>query len=109
MPDSSSFSHCDAEETPMAIREVPRSFVYQCDACGEEHVQENPTGHYTDSRPPQWTTLRFTTTDKLSELRRDEKLLCENCGTSVVNAIDRAIKLRSTTQEARPTVDVSLE
>lgn len=46
----------------MAIREIPKSFVYTCDVCGVEHAQENANGHYTDSRPPHWVRLMFKRT-----------------------------------------------
>lgn len=79
----------------MSVREVPRSFLYECDACGEEHKQENPSGHYTDSRPPGWTTLKFAAdvaTGHVSEVRREEKLLCLECGRKVVEVIDRTLR-----------------
>lgn len=41
----------------MAIREVPKSYIYTCDGCGREHTQENATGHYAGSRPTFWATL----------------------------------------------------
>jgi hypothetical protein len=41
----------------MTIREIPRSFEYTCDGCGETHVQQNAHGHYHNSRPPEWAGL----------------------------------------------------
>jgi hypothetical protein len=44
----------------MAITEIPKKYVYTCDACGFEHVQENALGHYSNSRPPRWANLTFS-------------------------------------------------
>lgn len=43
----------------MTVREIPKSYEYTCDVCGEVHVQQNASGHYTDSRPPKWARLTF--------------------------------------------------
>lgn len=60
----------------MAIKEVPKAFRYTCDGCGHFHIQENANGHYTNSTPPRWTTIRII-------LKYDgvtfEKLFCEEC------------------------------
>lgn len=41
----------------MTIEKIPQSFRYICDVCKAVHVQENASGHYTDSRPPYWAWL----------------------------------------------------
>lgn len=44
------------------IEDIPRSFLYKCDAhgCKVEHLQRGEilNGHYINSTPPDWTTLR---------------------------------------------------
>ena len=67
------------------IRDV-RAFEYKCDRCGEIHVQENAVTHYTNSRPPGWSTLKLTrdgrdgslpvlTSDRLSSVKDERPVL----------------------------------
>jgi hypothetical protein len=63
----------------MAIREVPKSFVYTCDMCSEEHVQENAGGHYTNSLPPTWSFKHGSIDEVL--------LLCSECAEYMSEAI----------------------
>jgi len=70
----------------MTIREIPRSFLYVCDACGHEHRQENAQGHYTESVPPHWSRLRIR--ESASD---NEYLLCESCGIRTILAINRVM------------------
>lgn len=80
----------------MAIREIPKAYVYVCDGCGTEHKQENASGHYSNSRPKHWSNLK---------LQRDaynyqgavcadgsvERLLCEKCTARIAEAINSAL------------------
>lgn len=80
----------------MAITEVPRSFIYMCDACKHTHKQENASGHYTNSEPPGWATLRLSYTKSTVEELVDatEKLLlCPACKAKAIQLVD-TIKLQ---------------
>ena len=46
------------------IKEIPKQFEYTCDRCGNNHIQENANGHYTNSCPPDWLSLRFNFNEK---------------------------------------------
>jgi hypothetical protein len=77
----------------MAVREIPKSFEYTCDICGMEHLQENASGHYTDSRPPHWSrlTLARDAYDYQGCAGADatvKLLLCEKCSERAVAAIN---------------------
>jgi len=61
----------------MAIREIPKSFEYHCDRCPETHVQENASGHYSNSTPPKWLSLTIATYNKAPHTI----LLCDKCKT----------------------------
>lgn len=81
----------------MAIQEIPRSFLYICDGCKKEHLQENASGHYSNSRPKYWATLKVSRDayDYQGCAVADgsiERLLCDECSTKVVQAINSAIK-----------------
>jgi hypothetical protein len=72
----------------MPIVEIPKSFRYICDGCGFEHLQENASGHYTDSRPPKWAKLMFArdALDYLGDAAADatiKLLLCPTCQVRV--------------------------
>lgn len=45
----------------MSIREIPKSFVYECDGehCSSQHIQEGADGYYTNSTPPKWMRLKI--------------------------------------------------
>lgn len=80
----------------MGIKEIPRAFLYVCDGCGNEHMQENAGGHYTDSRPARWTRLKLARTayDYQGAACADgsiERLLCEECSAKVEAAINVAL------------------
>jgi hypothetical protein len=68
----------------MTIREVPRSFEYTCDRCGETHVQQNAHGHYHNSRPPEWAGLSLVRDVHRNDIYtipgdKEEALLCRDC------------------------------
>ena len=80
----------------MTIREIPKSFEYTCDGCGEVHVDHNASGHYTDSRPPHWANLVFARTayDYQGSACADAtiiRLLCEKCSDRVAKAINTSL------------------
>jgi hypothetical protein len=77
----------------MAIREIPKSFEYQCDVCGKTHLQENANGHYTNSRPPHWAWLmvKQDAYDYQGAAVADgsiNRLLCDECRPSLVEAVN---------------------
>jgi hypothetical protein len=79
----------------MSVHEIPKSFVYACDCCGRQHVQENANGHYSDSRPSGWARLIFRqgAEDFQGAEVADasiERLLCRDCRSVVGNAINDA-------------------
>lgn len=81
----------------MTIREIPKSFEYICDGCGVKHLQENATGHYSNSRPAHWATLTLAREayDYQGSACADatiKRLLCEKCSGQVAAAINEAIK-----------------
>lgn len=41
----------------MSVKEIPKAYEYTCDRCGTTHLQENASGHYSNSRPKHWATL----------------------------------------------------
>lgn len=80
----------------MSIVEVPKAYIYTCDACGKEHRQENAAGHYTDSRPSNWHRLKWSATayDYQGTACADdsfERLLCDGCGYIVKKSINSAL------------------
>jgi len=76
----------------MTIREIPRSFLYTCDACLVEHRQENAQGHYTESVPSHWSRIRIRKgSDIGNTFDAYERLLCEACGPKVISIIDSII------------------
>lgn len=80
----------------MAIQEIPRAFLYVCDGCKAEHKQENAGGHYSNSRPSHWATLKIgrEAYDFQGAACADasiERLLCESCATKVFAAVNTAI------------------
>lgn len=83
----------------MGVEEVPRSFLYTCDGCGEKHEQKNAAGHYTDSRPPNWTRLKWQrdATDfqgAAVAYGSVERLLCLRCSEVIGDAINDALMRR---------------
>lgn len=69
----------------MSIQEVPKSYKYICDGCGSVHLQENANGHYTNSTPPGWATVRINTYNAAPFF---EKLLCEECGDTIHHLLE---------------------
>lgn len=69
----------------MTIREIPKAYEYICDKCGEKHLQQNASGHYTNSTPPQWYRLtingdfyKYPSFDGVPH-----RLLCRPCGDGI--------------------------
>ena len=76
----------------MTIREIPRTFLYSCDACEREHRQENASGHYTESVPPHWSRIRIREGSVVDEtFKAFEYLLCESCALRTILAINRVM------------------
>lgn len=62
----------------MAVREIPKAFEYSCDWCGVTHLQENASGHYTESTPDGWLRIKtYGSGPKRSG--HQEELICEHC------------------------------
>lgn len=59
----------------MTIRSIPIAFEYKCDKCGATHLQENASGQYANSTPPDWVTLIISKYSKAPF----EILLCNKC------------------------------
>jgi hypothetical protein len=59
----------------MTIREIPKSYEYRCDKCGATHLQENASGQYSNSTPPEWMSLRVGEYSKAPV----DILLCQGC------------------------------
>lgn len=60
-------------------------FLYSCDNCSTQHRQENADGHYTNSTPPDWMSLRYYV-----GAGRDgmiEKLLCPRCNAEILKTL----------------------
>ena len=79
----------------MSIREIPRAYEYRCDRCGATHLQESAAGHYTESTPPNWATLKWLS-DKWAlwvdgQGALSIQLLCETCAEAVSRAINDAV------------------
>lgn len=84
-------------EKVMGILEIPKSFEYTCDACGEKHVQKNASGHYTNSCPPHWAQLMLVQDayDYQGAAVADgtlKRLLCRKCTEIVSDAINAALQ-----------------
>lgn len=80
----------------MAIITIPQSYKYICDSCGKSHLQQNASGHYTDSRPPHWARLTIAqhAYDFQGAAVADgtiSKLLCEYCTGLISEAINRVV------------------
>lgn len=69
----------------VTIKEIPRSFEYCCDKCKASHLQQNASGHYTNSTPPQWFRLRLHSDYYRYPVANEEptRLLCQKCGDSL--------------------------
>lgn len=79
----------------MAIKEIRRAFEYSCDGCPVTHIQHNAEGHYFQSLPPGWSSLRFIRKEGGDghQLQTDMKdvLLCERCGEKIADAIKKVV------------------
>jgi len=64
----------------MDIEEIPRAFRYNCDGCPVYHKQENANGHYPNSTPPRWNTIKVTSATSSESF---ERLFCEDCSVIV--------------------------
>lgn len=72
----------------MAVREVPRSFVYICDVCSKQHTQENAGGMYTEGVPPTWSKLQVSKLQVFEEGSRVVNLLlCDTCAHTALTAL----------------------
>lgn len=67
----------------MSIRSIPVAFEYKCDQCGAIHLQENASGHYANSTPPDWMNLVISFYGK-SPINI---LLCGNCELPIVEML----------------------
>jgi hypothetical protein len=74
----------------MTVREVPKSFIYTCDWCANDHRQENSDGHYTESCPPNWGWIKLygRPGDIATSLGY---LLCTDCYSQARTAINTAM------------------
>lgn len=76
----------------MTIREIPKSYEYTCDGCGVTHIQEGAGGHYTNSTPPGWLTLKAQGDALCNSLGGKgyfrEKLLCSDCALPIIKLMD---------------------
>lgn len=62
----------------MAIKEIPRAFLYTCDHCGNSHQQDNAGGHYHESLPPNWGSVTVKTNFD-ERFATKTILLCRTC------------------------------
>lgn len=67
----------------MNIEEIPKSYRYNCDGCGAFHVQKNANGHYHNSTPPKWATIKIFRYDD----NGPDRLLCDECAKPLVDLI----------------------
>jgi len=75
------------------IREIPKAFEYTCDLCEVAHLQENASGHYTNSRPARWATLILQRDDidiqGMPCAKADMSgLFCPECAEKLVTVIN---------------------
>jgi hypothetical protein len=64
----------------MAVEEIPKSFRYICDTCGNIHRQENANNAYPYNTPPRWATIGVhINANKFDEDTGFERLLCDEC------------------------------
>jgi uncharacterized protein YlaI len=72
----------------MAVKEIPKAYLYMCDNCRFKHTQHNASGHYANSCPDGWITLLI----KQSKGIYLDLLLCVDCKERVVKAISEALQ-----------------
>ncbi len=70
------------------IEEIPSSFKYTCDVCGEVHVLECEIGY--SIAPPGWLYLSYTVVRKNNVNNPDMKIVlcCEFCNELMFDGID---------------------
>lgn len=71
----------------MSVVEIPKAYEYTCDNCGAKHRQENASGHYTNSTPPNWMSLRVARYNKGTT----EYLLCEKCEVPIAAVVNQLV------------------
>ena len=92
----------------MTVETIPQAFRYICDICGHVHIQENATGHYTDSKPPHWYKLRILADaddwqGQVVAGHDIERLLCSTCGPIITAALNKATEaIRDQTPKGEP-------
>jgi RNase P subunit RPR2 len=69
----------------MTIEEIPKSYQYTCDRCGHVHIQTNASGHYSNSTPPHWATVKVVGYD----FKSIERLYCEKCSTPILKMLEQ--------------------
>lgn len=69
----------------MSIKTIPTAYEYKCDNCGRTHLQENASGHYDNSTPPVWMSLKVFRYNKAPF----EVLLCEKCEVPFVALLNQ--------------------
>lgn len=74
------------------IREIPKSFEYTCDRCNTTHRQESAEGHYTESTPPGWMTVKTIHMDEKLNQSRVSILLCDGCYKEFSEQFERFIR-----------------
>ena len=63
----------------MAVEEF-QGFTYTCDRCGKMHMQQNASGHYTNSTPPDWGRVKYTPSSEARiPMKPFDYLICDNC------------------------------
>lgn len=68
----------------MSVTEIPKAYEYTCDKCGAKHRQENASGHYSNSTPPGWLSLRIAHYNKAPT----DYLLCDKCQVPIVAVVN---------------------
>lgn len=66
-------------------------FRYTCDACGEQHIQENAVQQYPDGMPQGWGKVKVSHQLETKYIGK-VWLLCTECTSKIVAAIDEGIK-----------------
>lgn len=64
----------------MSVKEIPKAYEYTCDQCGVTHRQENASGHYSNSTPPDWMSLLVRRYNKVPV----DILLCDRCEATII-------------------------
>jgi len=77
----------------MTIKEIPRSYEYTCDKCGAKHNQENASGHYHNSTPPDWLSLKayHCRFEDKQDIVPADILLCRVCKKPVITVLQEIV------------------